>query len=323
MPAAGPAPPARSLWPVYAVLLLVFLIWSNSFLAVRALVGEDVPAGERLAPVELVEARFVPVALWCLLWFALVPEARRAARRLLAEHPVLTPSLGLLNVWGYNLAFAAGHQRVAAGTGSLITALNPILTFFLTALLGQEKLSWRKAASLAVAFGGLYVVVVHGAGRQVEAAYLTDALVLTLAPCSWALYTVLGKPLLARHPPLHTTFLTLGLASLPTLPLAAFDRRFQNHLAAWGPGRWGSALFLSLACTVLAFWLWFEAVKRLPASTAAAFVFLNAPLTVGFEWLWFRRVPQPAFIAGGLLVLTGVWLCVRDGRPRAAAAVAR
>lgn len=315
-PAPSRQPPARRLWPVYLLLVVIFLIWSNSFIAVRALVGDLVPAAERLDPLELVVVRFAPVGLWCLAWFALLPSARREAREIVVSHPLLVPWLGFLNVWAYNLAFAAGHRRVGAGTGSLIITLNPVLTFLLAVLSGQERPTWRRAAGLAIAFGGIYVVVVHGAGRAVESAYLHDALLLLGAPASWAVYTVLSKPLVSRHSPLHLTFLVLGLASLPTLPLALASQTLRAKLALWGGERFGAALFLSLACTLFAFWLWYEALRRLPASKAAAFVFLNPPLALFFEWLWFGRVPAAGLFVGGALVLAGVFLCTRGGERR-------
>lgn len=302
--------------PAFLILLVVFVIWANSFIAVRALVGEGVPVAERLGPLEFVEARFAPVAAFCLLWFAFQPAARREAREVLARHAPLTVLLGLLAVWGYNLAFAAGHHRVPAGTGSLFTVLNPVLTFVLAAAIGLERPTLRKALGIALACAGLYTVVVYGAGRKVEPAYLRDALLLLGAPISWALYTVLSKPLVERFSPLHLNFLVLGLASLPALGIAVVDRGFHAKVAAWGGDRFFAALFLALACTVLAFWLWYEALKRLPATTAAAFVFLNAPLTVAFEWLWFGRVPRPAWVVGCAVVLAGVYLSTREAAPR-------
>lgn len=282
----------------------------------RALVGDFVPPGERLDPLELVVVRFLPVALCCLAWFALLPGARQAARGILMERPGLVLLLGLLNVWGYNLAFGAGHQRVPAGTGSLITALNPVLTFAIAAVVRLERATVRKALGLAVALAGIYGVVVYGAGRAVEPAYLRDALLLAGAPMSWALYTVLSKPLLARHSPVHLSLLIVGLAALPTLPIAIGLPALHAKVALWGPERHAAALFLAIFCTLIGFWLWYEGLRRLPASTAAAFVFLNPPLAILFEWLWFGRRPQVGLLAGGALVLAGVWLCSRGGARR-------
>jgi drug/metabolite transporter (DMT)-like permease len=312
-PAPAPHPAVRP-WGAYAILVLCFLIWSNSFAAVRALVSELVPANERLGPYELVVVRFAPVALFCLAWFALLPGARRAAREVLGWRPGLVVALGLLAVWVYNLAFAAGMGRVSAGAGAVVTAINPVLTFLLAWRLGQERATAAKFAGLALATAGVYVVVVHGAGRAVEVADLRAGALLLLAPASWAVFTVLSKPLLGGRSPLHLTFLVLGLASLPTLPLAAFDPALAAKLALWGVGRWGAALFLSLACTVLGFWLWYEALRHLTASRTAAFVFLNPPLALFFEWLWFGRAPASGLLAGGAVVLVGVYLCLRPSR---------
>ena len=315
------APKAR--WPAFLLLLVVFLLWANSFIAARVLVSEEVPAAERLGPVAFVLMRFAPVGLFCLAWFALLGRERRAAVELLRRHGWTILVLAAVNVWGYNLAFGFGHHRVAAGTASLIIALNPVLTLLLAAALGQERISWAKALGLGVAFSGLWLVVSRGAGRAVDLPYLQDAAVLALAPVCWALYTVLAKPLLEESSPVTLTFLALGLGSLPTLPWLAADLLVRGdlhgHLAAWsaagtGVERWGAALFLSLGCTLLAFWLWFEALKRLAASTAAAFVFLNPPLTLLFEWLWFAKVPSAGFLSGGALVLIGVYLATRRRR---------
>lgn len=299
----------------YLLLVVTFLLWSNSFVAARYLVGDDVPAGEQLGPYHFVLARFAPVGLFCLLYFVFSAAARREALRLLAERPGLIVVMGLLNVWLYNLAFGYGQHLVAAGNASLIIALSPLFTFVLASAIGQERPTLARAAGLLVALAGIYVVVVYGAGRTVEGAYLKGAAILALAPLSWAFYTVFSKPLFGRFAPLPATFLILGIVSVPAIPLALFDAGLREHLANWGPQRYFADLFLAIACTLIGYWLWSEALKRLPASKTAVFIFLNPPLAIFFEWLWLGRRPQPGLIAGGLLVLSGIYLCLRPPKP--------
>jgi len=311
-PAVSPvAAPETQTRLAYLLLLITFLIWSNSFVATRYLVGEDVPDAERLGPFHFVIARFAPVGLVCLLYFALSAAARREGWRLLREQPGLVVLLGLINVWAYNLAFAEGQHLVPAGTGSLIIALSPIFTFLLATLIGQEQPTLARAGGLLLALIGIYLVVVYGAGRAVGAAYITDAGILVLAPLSWAFYTVFSKPLFGRYAPVPATFLILGLASVPAIPFFFLDTQLRIQLSAWGPQRWFADLFLALACTLVGYWLWSEALKRLPASKTAAFIFLNPPLAIFFEWLWLGHRPQPGLIAGGLVVLSGIYLCLR------------
>lgn len=218
--------------------------------------------------------------------------------------------LGLLSVWTYNLPFAFGQRLVPPGAASLIITLNPVLTFALAVFLRQERFAVARALGMGLAFAGVWQVIVHGAGRDLDGAYVLDALVLTLSPLSWALYTVLGKRLLGAASPLVLTYLTLGIASAPTLPLALLHPRLHAAVVRWPAERWVAALFLGLACTMVGYWLWNVALRRLPATTVAAFVFLNPPLAMLFEWLWFGSVPSWGLLVGGALVLAGVYLCI-------------
>jgi drug/metabolite transporter (DMT)-like permease len=307
-------------WPAYLLLVFLFVVWSNSFVAARVLVGEQVPAGQRLGPVAFVVARFVPVALVTWPWLLLSRRRRADVARLLREHGPLIGVLGLISVWVYNLPFAAGQRLVPPGAASLIITLNPVLTFVLAVLLRIERFAALRAAGLALAFAGVWQVVVHGAGREVHGAYLADALLLTLSPLSWALYTVLGKRLLGVASPLLVTYLTLAIASAPTLPIALLHPGMRAAVARWPLERWAAALFLGLACTLLGYWLWNVALRRLPATTVAAFVFLNPPLAILFEWLWLGSAPSWGLLLGGAIVLAGVRLCVAPAREPVSAA---
>jgi drug/metabolite transporter (DMT)-like permease len=305
--------------PAYLVLLLTFVIWSNSFLAARLLVGEEVPPAQRLDPLAFVVARFLPVLFVTWAWLLSSTERRRAVVRLLRRHGLLLVAMAALSIWTYNLPFAFGQRLVPPGAASLIITLNPVLTFVLAVVLGQERFSALRALGMAVAFAGVWQVIVHGAGRDVRGEYVGAALALTLSPLSWALYTVLGKRLLGETTPLLMTYLTLAIGSIPTLPLALVHGGLRAAVRHWTPERWVAALFLGLACTCLGYALWNVALRRLPATGVAVFVFLNPPLALLFEWIWFGTAPAWGLLVGGALVLIGVYLCtVERGERRLA-----
>jgi len=316
-----------SRWPAYLILLGTFLVWSNSFVAARLLVGEQVPAAERLDPLAFVAARFLPVLFVTWPWLFATRRRRGEVAALLREHGGVILLLGALSIWTYNLPFAFGQKLVPPGAAALIITLNPVLTFVLAVLLRQERFSMPRAAGLTLAFAGVWQVVVYGAGRAVHGAYLIDALVLTLAPLSWTLYTVAGKHLFGDAKrgegpsPITVTYLTLAIGALPTVPIALLYRPLQSATAHWEPVRWAAALFLGLACSLLGYTLWNIALKRLPATHVTAFVFLNPPLAILFEWLWFGSVPSWGLLLGGAFVLVGVYLCIGElGRAPSAAA---
>jgi drug/metabolite transporter (DMT)-like permease len=318
-------------WSAYLVLLGTFLLWSNSFLAARLLVGEQVPEAQRLDPLAFVVARFLPVLFVTWPWLLASRARREEVRRLLREHGGMILLLGAFSIWTYNLPFAFGQRLVPPGAAALIITLNPVLTFIIAVLLRQERFSTPRAVGLALAFAGVWQVVVYGAGREVRGAYVWAALALTLSPLSWSFYTVAAKHLLETErragreaSPVLLTYLTLAIGAIPTLPLALLHRPLQAAAVHWQPVRWVAALFLGLACTVLGYSLWNIALKRLPATHVTAFVFLNPPLALLFEWLWFGSVPSWGLLLGGGFVLAGVYLCIADVRraPRIDATVA-
>src|SRR3954447_17764778 len=81
--AARTSPGATS---AYLVLVLTFLLWSNSFLAARLLVGEEVPLDQRLGPLAFVVARFLPALLVTAPWLLMTRERRAESMRLLRGH---------------------------------------------------------------------------------------------------------------------------------------------------------------------------------------------------------------------------------------------
>ena len=191
--------------------------------------------------------------------------------------------MGFLGVPVYNLAFLHGLKTVPTGTASLIIALNPVFTAVLARIVLKEPFGLRRTLGLALSLAGVFVVIRYGTDKPVDWPYLSSALVLSLAPLGWAFYTVIGRRLPAAADALDTTYALLFVGSLPLLVLAtpSLGRNLLAH-----PGALGSALYLAVPCTLVAYAGWIWALKRLPAGEVAAFVFLNPPLANLWAWLF-------------------------------------
>jgi drug/metabolite transporter (DMT)-like permease len=292
----------------HVVLLLTLLIWSFSFLAAARL-------RESVGLVDSMVARFVPVVLGAglaLLWRRPLRLPRSAWWKVAA--------MAALGVAGYNLAFFHGLKTVPSGTAALIIALNPALTALLARLVLGEEFGARKTLGLALALLGVFVVIRFGSDRPVDWPYLSSALVLALAPLSWACYTVIGRRLPAAADAFDTTYALLFAGSLPLVALAtpSLVRTLGSD-----PGALAAALYLALPCTLGGYAAWIWALKRLPAGEVAAFVFLNPPLATLWAWLFQGQPLRPPFLAGALVLLAGVALIVLPSlRPAAAASPA-
>ena len=282
------------------LLLLVTLVWGNSFIAIKYIV-------QYVTPLELVTVRFVPVVLIFAAW--LLPARWREVVRLVREESWRLVLLGLTGAVLYNTFLGWGETRVPAGTASLIIALNPAFTYALSVVALGERFRWQRALGMIIAFGGLFVIVRWGSGRPIALDEASYALITMLAPLCWAVYTILGKSVVARHPPLLVTGVSMIFAGLFSLIFVS------PSLVAQLPGLpalfWWAVLFLAVPCTVFAFAVWFGALERMPAGRVAGFVYLVPMFAVTFSRLLLDESLTPALVAGAAILIGGVWLVQR------------
>ena len=278
----------------HLVLVVTILIWSFSFIAAAVLRQE-------LGLTEALAARFVPVFVGAG-GVLLILRARRGLRLPRAAWPKVA-AMGLLSVPAYNVFFFHGLKTVPSGTAALIIALNPVLTAVLARLFLGEAFCRRHVIGLLLSLGGLFIVIRYGTDRAVDWPYLSAALLLALAPLSWAVYTVIGRTLPAGADPVDTAYALLFVGSLPLL--AFFRMSTVTTLIAHPPALW-SALYLAVPCTLLAWVSFLWALKRLPAGETAAFIFLNPPLANLWAALFEGARLRPAFLLGAAVLLAGV-----------------
>lgn len=297
---------------VFVILVLTFLIWSNSFIAIGAL-----RAGDKLTSIQLLVARYLPVGVISVA--ILLAGFRRETANLLKRHALRIALIGTLSVSGYNLALNFGMAYVSAGASSLLVSLTPLLTLLLAVKFLKEPYNFSRVAGTATAFVGLAVVVVFGkVGNQASSVMPLDkmhyAVIVLLASVCWSIATTLSKPLMKHHSPVAVNYLLLAVGSLP---LAVFaDSELVRKVGSFTRADFLALAFLSIACTVVAFALWFVALKHWKASNVTLFVYLNPPLTAFFDYLFNGRRVTAFFLLGGLLMLAGVMWATVFGTPR-------
>jgi drug/metabolite transporter (DMT)-like permease len=295
---------------IFALLIVTFLIWSNSFIAIKVLLG-------RMGAIDLVKLRFIPVGLISLM--LILVFYRREARGILQDHPWRVVLCGLLTVPTYNLLLNAGMHYVQPSAASLMIALNPLITLLFAVRFIGETLTRRRLLGTLITFVGLGVVVLLGqVGGNGSALIPLDklpyALLVLGAPLSWAGATVIMKPVLKNHSPLAFNFLSLSIGSLPLLIF--IDQPFLTLVTSLNRLEILSAAFLSLACTLVAFGLWNIAVRHWQASNVSLFVYLNPPLTALFSYFFFGTGITFLFFIGGSIMLSGILLATLPGRKK-------
>lgn len=275
------------------LLLLMALIWAVNFIVVKG-------ALSLLAPLAFNGVRF-PLAAIAMVAIALRGPSRRPARTDVVRLVVL----GLLGNFIYQICFIEGLARTRAGNASIILAAVPVFTAAISQILGTERHGWRSAAALALAAGGVALLVVGGnADVGFRGTVVGDALILTATAC-WATFTVGIRPLVTRYGAIRTTAWTMVVGALPLFAVGA-PAILET---AWGeipPWALAVVVFSALGALVLAYLIWARGVRLIGATRTAVFSYLTPVLTVLIAWPVLGEVPRPAQALGAACIFVGV-----------------
>jgi drug/metabolite transporter (DMT)-like permease len=216
-----------------------------------------------------------------------------------------------VGIAGYNSLLYAAARSTAAINLTLVNTCLPLMTFIGAGLLLGEWPQRRAWWGLAVAGGGLLVLISKGSWASISGlAFSRGDLIMLLAVVDWALYSLLLRRWSSHLQPIPPLAL-LGVLMLLGVPLilpfylvelaqgAHFSMRPQN-LAAIGY----TAIFASL----LAYLAWNHAIRVLGAAKASLSNYLMPVFTAVLGWLLLGEGLQSYHWFGAALIFTGLLL---------------
>lgn len=287
-------PLARRQYSAHVALMVVAVLWAGAFSAIKALLDHGMAA----ADIALLRYLVAAPGFALLLWRSggLPGLTRRDAARLAA--------VGLLVVVGYHVSLNVGTRFTTSGTAALVVALAPALTLVLATVLGLDRGTVRRGAGLAVAFAGVAVVVLLGAGGELSLANAKGPLIVLAAPVSFALYNVLLQPLLDRYSLLALTAASSLVGTLGLFPLARPST--VDAVTGISAGDAALVLYLGILCTLLGYLAWNVGLRGLGSTSAVTYAYGIPVLAVAFGAVLLDETVTLWLAVGGALVLAGV-----------------
>jgi drug/metabolite transporter (DMT)-like permease len=280
--------------PAHLALASVVVVWAGAFSAIKALTDHG------LAPADIAILRYAVAAPGFVVLLARAGGLPGLTRR----DAVRVAAAGLLVVVGYHVSLNAGTVLTTAGTAALIVALAPGMTLALTVALGVERAGTRLIAGLGLAFLGVVVVILLGAGGELSFANAKGPLIVLGAPLSFALYNILLQPLLGRYDLLA---LTAAVSLVGTLGLLPFVRRGTvESVAGISLGNAALVLYLGVVCTLLGYAVWNVGLRGLGPTRSVAYAYAIPPIAVAIGAVVLDEPVTVWLALGGALVLGGV-----------------
>ena len=198
-------------------------------------------------------------------------------------------------------------QHTTTGNVSLLSAMSPIFTTLLMALVFKLRINMGVALGSVIAFIGVGCIIFsHGEGFEIRPA--GDILALSSA-ISWAVYTVAVRRLIPNYSSMFITRKLFFYGVLTALPLLLIQKE-PTHLALLfdfsQPHYLLNLLFLVIMCSIVAYLLWNEAMKVLGAVTANNYIYMQPLVTMIAAYFVFGEHVYLLGYIGCVLIIGGL-----------------
>lgn len=282
-------PAAVPSWLPVTAVAVTLVLWASAFVGIRHLAGDFSPGALSLGR--------LAVGAVCLGAGALARGLPRPTRREWLSIVVI----GVLWFGVYNVALNEGEQRVDAGTAALLIQVSPVLVALLATLFLGERFTAYLGVGLALAFAGVGLISVSTSeGSDHD---LVGVLLCVLAAVVYAISLVLQKPLVARLPAIHITWLACTVGALVCLPFAG---RLVGELQAAPASSTLTLVYLGAFPTAIAFTTYAFALRHMSASALSITTYLVPPLVIVMGLVLLDETPPAMAYVGGALALVGV-----------------
>lgn len=218
--------------------------------------------------------------------------------------------ISLTGIFLFNYYFFLGLKGTLAVNGSLIVALNPAITFIISAIFLKSIFKRNHAIGIIISLFGTAVVIFKGKIENiVEMTFFSGDIDMLIATFLFAIHHILIQRFI---PKINAFFLTLVTS---IIGLVLFLTFMGNQIIALDYSALDSVFWLSIICmgvagTTFSFVVWNVGIIRLGASSVSMFLNL-VPVWAALTGLFFDK--QVAFfqLIGGVLIIIGIYITRR------------
>ena len=279
----------------FAELLTLAAIWGASFLFMRVAVPEFGPV-----MVTAIRVLLASLALAPLLWMSGHWHALRAHAGPLAVVGVVNSALPFA-LYSYALLW------ISTGLAAIFNATAPLWGALIAWAWLGERLSPSRVLGLVLGFAGVVWLAWDQAGLRSGAGW---------GQAAWAVVACLASTLCYGF---SVNFTKRHLGTAPPMAVAAGSQMVAGlalalpATATWpastpSPGAWAAVTVLGLACTGLAYWLYFRLIASVGPSKALAVAYLIPLFALAWGWLFLGEGVTLVMVGAGSVILLGTAL---------------
>jgi drug/metabolite transporter (DMT)-like permease len=292
----------RTLATFDPLLVLIVAVWALNISLVKIALTE-------FPPLAFNALRLTIASVVLLAALYLTERNFRIARRDMGK-------ILLLSFSGYAVCqtlVIVGINLTSASNVAVISGTSPILISLLSSFFKHDRIRPLGWLGVVLGFIGVYVVIRGRAGGfHFSTQTLKGDLVVFLAICLWAHYSVSARPLVKVYSPLKFSAVTISMGTLFSLPFS-FSSLKTVPSAAISARSWGLLAFAGVVSLAAGLIVWLNSVKRVGNTQTAVYSNLQPVLAIVFAHILLNDTVSSGLAVGAVLIFTGIYL-TRRGR---------
>ena len=293
--------PRSKLIPYLEVLAAV-IAWGASFIATKI-------ALEDISPVSIVWLRFTMGIIILGLAVALRKQFALPNKSEWGYFALL----GFLGITFHQWLQSNGLQTSEASTTAWIIATTPVFMALLGWMMLKEGLAPIKIIGIGLAAFGVLLVVTDGNIMSISIGRFGapgDFLIL-ISAFNWAVFSALSRRGLRIYSAGLMIFYVMMSGWFFTSLLFIAGKHYGEiqHLSFNG---WMGVAFLGIFCSGLAYIAWYDALQALSTAETGVFLYIEPLVAVVVAFFILGEVITWASLAGGGIILFGVWMVNRN-----------
>ncbi|WP_285767433.1 EamA family transporter [Peribacillus sp. SI8-4] len=281
--------------------IIAVLLWSTSFVATKM-------AYASFSPLTLGAARFVIAAI--ILGIILLFKKNKAKPPI--KDVALMSVSGILGTTIYFGLENIGVNLTTASIAAIIVASYPAITALIEFLFYKIKISWIKGLGIIIAMIGVFQISYNPQSQEGDQ-QLIGNIILIIAGFVFAFYNFTTRKLVNNYSMITLSFYQTVAGAITFIPVAFIEK------SSWRMPSMGSflmLLYLGVFCSVIAFLLYNFGLRKLSSSSAVTLMNLVPIFGVLFSVIILHEVVRISQVFGGVIVILGVVLSVRETTQR-------
>lgn len=287
---------------IYLLMVLSTFFWAGAFIAGKLSVP-FIPA------FTLTFLRFLIATT--ILYFVVKYKDKSNYKLTKKDIPIFLFT-GIIGMFGYHIFFFTALKYTTAINSSVIGATNPIITTILCIIFLKDKITFKRALGIILSFTGVFLTITNANLSTIYNLSLNKGdLLMLIAVCMWAAYSVFSKKVMHKFSPLILTFYSFLFCTVILIPFVLYERPwlFMGQVPYYS---FLAVVYMSIFASVIGYLVQQMSIKQIGPSKTSVFINLVPIFSIVLSVTILKESISTIKIFTTLLIITGVYICQKN-----------